>query len=213
MGETTDDDRRRSRHELVAAIILGVAGILTAFAAYKAALTDGDALKGYTESATTTADANGFFNEAFATFTSDKALFFEYQLLVEEDNAELAQLFRERFFSPELEAGTAAWEVIPVGAPDEPATPLDTEEYVIAAQVEANRLTDVAADKFEQAQEADDAGDKFELAAVFLSVALFLAGIGTLFKSPGIRMAVLVMSMVALVPGIYAIIQGQNALS
>ena len=214
MGETTDvDDKRRSRHELAAAIILGVAGILTAFAAYKAALTDGDALKGYTESATTTADANGYFNEAFSTFTSDQSLFLEYQLLVEQGDNELAQIFRERFFSAELEAGTAAWDQIPVGDPDEPPTPLDTEEYVLPAQVEALRLTDVAADKFEEAQAADDAGDKFELAAVFLSVALFLAGVGTLFKSPAIRMAVLTMSVIALVPGIYAIVQGQNALS
>jgi hypothetical protein len=214
MGDTTDDDDpRRSRHELAAAIILGVAGILTAFAAYKAALTDGDALKGYTESATTTADANGFFNEAVSTYTSDQSLFLEYQLLVEQGDTELAQIFRDRFFSAELEAGTAAWDAIPVGDPDEPPTPLDTAEYAIPEQAEAERLAVVATEKFEAAQEADDAGDKFELAAVFLSVALFLAGIGTLFQSPGIRTAVLVMSVVALVPGIYAIVQGQNALS
>ena len=213
MAEEADDDGGRSRHELAAAIILGLAGILTAFAADKAALTDGDALKGYTEAATTTADANGYDNEAFATFTSDKALFFEYQLLVEQGDEDLALLFRERFFSPELEAGTAAWEVIPVGAPDEPPTPLETDEYVIAAQVEANRLTDVAADRFAEAQEADDAGDEFELAAVFLAVSLFLAGIGTLFKAAAIRTAILAMSVVAMVPGIYAIVQGQQALS
>jgi hypothetical protein len=213
MAETKDDDDRRSRHELAAAIILGVAGILTAFAAYQAALTDGDALKGYTESATTTADANGLFNEAVSTYTSDQSLFLQYQLLVEEGNEELAQIFRQRFFSETLEAGTAAWDRIPVGDPDEPPTPLDTAEYVIPEQVEAQRLTDVAAEKFEEAQTADDAGDKFELAAVFLSVSLFLAGIGTLFKSPAIRTAVLAMSVVAMVPGIYAIVQGQNALS
>lgn len=206
------EDGGRSRHELAAAIILGLAGILTAFAAYKAALTDGDALKGYSQATALTADANAFYNEAFATYTSDQALFLEYQLLVEEGNEELAAIIRQRLFSPVLEEATAAWDLIPAGSPEEPPTPLQTEEYVLAAQEEAIALTEEAAATFAEAKEIDDAGDRFELAAVFLAVSLFLAGIGTLFKDPRIRTAVLVMSVVAMVPGIYAIIQGQNAL-
>ncbi len=135
--EDTSEDRRI---ELVAAIILGVAGILTAFAAYNAALTDGDALKGYTASARTTADANGYFNEAFATYTSDQSLFLEYQVLVEQGDTATALVIRDRLFSPELEAATAAWIEIPVGSPDEPPTPLQTAEYVIPAQDEAIAL-------------------------------------------------------------------------
>jgi hypothetical protein len=203
------DDRRL---ELLAAVILGVAGVLTAFVAYKAALTDGDALKGYTQSARTTADANGYFNEAFSTFTSDQSLFFEYQVLVEQGEADLAFTLRDRFFSEELEAGTAAWEQIEAGAPGEPPTPLDTEEYTIPAQAEAIALTEQAADEFAEAQGFDDAGDKFELAAVFLAVSLFLAGIATIFRVRTVQIAVLVMSVVAIVPGVIAMLQGQSAL-
>ena len=198
--------------ELIAAVILGVAGVLTAFAAYQAALADGDALKGYTTSSQTTADANAFFNQAFATYAADQALFLEYQVLYEQGDEELAFALRERLFSPELEAGTVAWEAIPVGTPGEPATPLDTEEYTIAAQDEALRLTEEAAAQFQEAQEIDDAGDKFELAAVFLAVALFLAGIGSLFKVRGVQLAILAMSALVIVPGVIAILQGQSAL-
>ena len=207
-----EDTREDRRLELVAAVILGVAGILTAFAAYKAALTDGDALKGYTASARTTADANGYFNEAFATYTSDQSLFLEYQVLVEQGDTTTACVIRDRLFSPELEAGTAAWEQIPVGAPDEPPTPLDTAEYVIPAQDEAIALTEQAADEFSEAQAFDDAGDKFELAAVFLAVSLFLAGVGSLFKARKVQIAILAMAAVAIVPGVIAITQGQSAL-
>ena len=207
-----DDTPENRRIELVAAVILGVAGILTAFAAYKAALTDGDALKGYTASARTTADANGYFNEAFATYTSDQSLFLEYQLLVEQGDTDLAFAIRERLFSPELEAGTAAWELIPAGSPDEPPTPLQTEEYVIPAQTEAIALTEQAADEFTEAQAFDDAGDKFELAAVFLAVSLFLAGVGSLFKARKVQIAILTMAAVIIVPGLIAILQGQSAL-
>ena len=207
--EDTSEDRRI---ELVAAIILGVAGILTAFAAYNAALTDGDALKGYTASARTTADANGYFNEAFATYTSDQSLFLEYQVLVEQGDTATALVIRDRLFSPELEAATAAWIEIPVGSPDEPPTPLQTEEYEIPAQTEAIALTEQAADEFSEAQAFDDAGDKFELAAVFLAVSLFLAGIGSLFKSRTLQIAILAMAVVVMVPGVIAIIQGKAAL-
>ncbi len=207
-----EDTREDRRLELVAAVILGIAGILTAFAAYKAALTDGDALKGYTASARTTADANGYFNEAFATYTSDQSLFLEYQVLVEQGDTATALVIRDRLFSPELEAATAAWIEIPVGSPDEPPTPLQTEEYEIPAQTEAIALTEQAADEFTEAQAFDDAGDKFELAAVFLAVSLFLAGIGSLFKSRTLQIAILAMAVVVMVPGVIAIIQGKAAL-
>lgn len=207
-----EDSREDRRIELVAAVILGIAGILTAFAAYKAALTDGDALKGYTASARTTADANGYFNEAFATYTSDQSLFLEYQVLVEQGDTTTAFVIRDRLFSPELEAGTAAWEQIPVGAPGEPPTPLQTEEYVIPAQTEAIALTEQAADEFTEAQAFDDAGDKFELAAVFLAVSLFLAGVGSLFKDRKVQIAILTMAAIVIVPGVLAILQGQSAL-
>lgn len=208
-GAAPPEDRRL---ELVAAIILGVAGILTAFCAYKAALTDGDALKGYTASAVTTSDSNAFFNEAFSTFTSDQALFLQYQLLVENDQGDLASAIRERLFSPELEAGMAEWEQIPAGAPDEPPTPLDTESYVVPAQEQAIALTEEAQAQFAEAQAFDDAGDKFELASVFLAVALFLAGVGSLFRVRKVQIAVLTMSVVAIVPGFIFILQGQSAL-
>ena len=123
-----------------------------------------------------------------------------------------AFVIRDRLFSPELEAGTAAWEQIPVGAPDEPPTPLDTAEYVIPAQDEAIALTEQAADEFSEAQAFDDAGDKFELAAVFLAVSLFLAGVGSLFKARKVQIAILAMAAVAIVPGVIAITQGQSAL-
>ena len=207
-----EDTREDRRIELVAAIILGVAGILTAFAAYNAALTDGDALKGYTASARTTADANGYFNEAFATYTSDQSLFLEYQVLVEQGDTATALVIRDRLFSPELEAATAAWIEIPVGSPDEPPTPLQAEEYTIAAQDEAIALTEQAADEFTEAQAFDDAGDKFELAAVFLAVSLFLAGIGSLFRARSLQIAILAMAVVVMVPGVIAIIQGKSAL-
>ena len=69
--------------EVMAALLLGIAGILTAYAAYNGALAGGDALKGYTQSSMTTADANGFYNDYAQTDAADQQLFLQYPLLVD----------------------------------------------------------------------------------------------------------------------------------
>lgn len=100
-----DDEVRRGRVELLAAVLLGLAGALTAFSAYKAALTDGDALAGYTMSSKSTSDANSFYDDYSQTYLSDQQMFLEFNLAAVED-PELAAEIRERFFSPSLEAAT-----------------------------------------------------------------------------------------------------------
>jgi hypothetical protein len=202
------EDRNQRRVEILSAAVLGIAGVLTAFAAYKAALTDGDALKGYTESARSTADANGWYNEAFQTFTADQALFVQYAILTSSD-PEMAAIVRGLLFSPQLEVATVAWEAT---GEDGPASPLDMDEYVVEAQIEGEATTALAEEQFESAQKADEAGDKFEFASVFLAISLFLAGVASLFKNRKVRYATLLGSVVFIVPGVLSIVQGQNAL-
>ncbi|MGI9052716.1 MAG: hypothetical protein ACR2HQ_08725 [Ilumatobacteraceae bacterium] len=194
----------------MAAILLGVAGILTAWAAYNAALTDGDALKGYTESATSTADANFFYNQGNQSVASDSGTFLQYALEIERGNPEIADLVRLNLFSPELQVATDAWDQLAAG--ESPATPLLVEEYQVEAFANADALTETAKLQFADAFAADEAGDKFELAAVFLAVSLFLAGIASLFKVYPIRLAMLGASVLLIVPGIIAIIQGHAAI-
>ncbi len=76
---------------------------------------------------------------------------------------------------------------------------------------EAERLATLAQEQFAAAQEVDDAGDKFELAAVFLAVALFFAGIASLFKVHRVRVALLIGAGLLIVPGVIAIVQGHAA--
>ena len=125
------DDGDMNWIELVAAILLGIAGVLTAYAAYNGALAGGDALKGYTQSSRTTADANGFYTDYSQTYNADQALFLQYQLLVEKDDQATADVIKDAMFSAELTAATEAWLLLPEG--EGAATPLDTDEYVVAS--------------------------------------------------------------------------------
>ena len=196
--------------ELTAAILLGIAGILTAFAAYKGSLADGNALNGYTKSSRTTADANGFYNDYSSTYNADKALFTQYQLQVELGNQDIADVIKANMFSVELEAATDEWLQIPADTDGAPATPLDGDFYTVEELDTATALYDQAEAEFKEAEKIDEQGDFFDLAGVFFAISLFFAGIAALFKVRSLQIAMLVGSIFMLLPGLWAIGSGQG---
>ena len=202
------DDTGTNWIELMAAVLLGIAGVLTAFAAYNGALAGGDALKGYTSSARTTADANGEYSDYSQTFSADQAVFLQYQILVQQGDLDTAAVVKSDIMSLELETATDAWLALPVG--EGALNPLGMDEYVLPALDNANALFAQAEAEFAEAQKIDDLGDRFDLAAVFLAVSLFFAGIAALFKVRNIQIAMLVASMMLIVPGLYSIGQGKG---
>ena len=195
--------------EVLAAILLGLAGILTAYAAYNGALAGGDALKGYTQSARTTADANGYYDDYSQTYNADQALFLQYQLLVEKDDTETAAVIKDTLFSDALTTATEAWDAQP-DTDGGARTPLEVDEYVIEAYTTANDLFERADAQFIDAQNTDDRGDNFDLAAVFLAVSLFFAGIAALFKVRKIQVAMLIGSALLILPGLQSIAKGKG---
>jgi len=205
-----DDEVRRGRVELLAAVLLGLAGALTAFSAYKAALTDGDALAGYTESTKATSDANSFYDDYAQTYFADKQLFVQYNLAAIED-PETATGIRELYFGPELEEATKVWEDIPT-TDDSPLTPFDTDAYVVESFEDYEAASDEADAKFEEGATADAAGDEFELANVYFAVALFMAGVAALFRRHPVRYFALGLSILGIIPGVISMLNGQSAL-
>jgi len=204
---TEPDDDRMNWIELCAAILLGIAGVLTAYAAYNGALAGGDALQGYTKSSKTTSDANGEYTDYSQTYNADQALFLQYQLLVEKDDQATADVIKDTMFSDALTTATDAWLAIPQG--EGPATPLDTEEYVVESFANYEQLSQQADDEFAEAAKVDDQGDNFDLAAVYLAVSLFFAGIAALFKVRKIQITMLIGAMLLLLPGVQAIGKGK----
>ena len=204
-----DDEVRRGRVELLAAVLLGLAGALTAFSAYKAALTDGDALAGYTESTKATSDANSYYDDYSQTYFADKQLFLQFNLAAVED-PDLAAELRELYFGPELEAATQVWQELP--DEETPPTPLDLEEYDVQSFDDYEAASAEADAKFEEGATADAAGDEFELANVYFAVALFMAGVAALFRRHPVRYFALGLSILGMIPGVISMLNGQSAL-
>ena len=150
---------------------------LTAIAAYNAALTDGDALQGYTNSTRFLNDANVFYAQGNTTASSDQALFVEYADASFAGESDRAAYLRT-LMRPELAEAVAWWE-----ATDEAVTPFDDLEgnpYTIADFDQARELEAQAQAEFDEAVDKDEQGDEFELATVFFALSLFFGGIATL---------------------------------
>lgn len=193
--------------ELVAALLLGLAAILTAYASFQGALEDGNSLDKYTLSAKLTSDANGYYSDGKQQYGQDLALFTQFQILVETGDEATAQVLADNLFSPELLTAYEAWYAL---GDESPPTPLDMDEYVLEDYIEGDRLTEEADAAFAEAQKANEDGDKFELATVFLAIALFLAGIASLLKSKAVQLAMLLASAALIVPGVYAVLDGKG---
>lgn len=205
------DEDSRGGIELFAAILLGLAGLLTAYAAYYGALAGGDALQGYSKATISRNEANGYYADYGQKVAQDTNVFLQYQIKIEEDNVAVADVIRSRLFSPELEVAYVAWLEL-TGENDVP-TPLDTPEYVVEDFDTYQVLFAQSEAEFAEASKIDDQGDNMDLASVFLAVALFFAGIAALFKVRKISMALLISSAILLIPGIWAIAKGNAWIS
>ena len=183
ISTAADADRRHGRAELFAAILLGIAGVLTAFCAYKAALADGDALQGYTESTQQLTDSNQFYSQALSRSTRDQQLFTQFALETQTANEELVAymltLMDDNLRDAVLWWSDAVQQDDTLLSPfvDHPDNP-----YANVDQAEATALEAQSNETYQEAADFDEEGDQYELAAVLFALTLFFAGIATLLK-------------------------------
>ena len=116
-------DKRNNRLELLAAIVLGIAALLTAFATFQAGKKGGEALQGYSQSSAQLSDANQFYNQGGQTSALDQSLFVEYAIATTEGNTDVADYLRGTLMRPELSEAIDWFD-----ANDDAETPFDEAE-------------------------------------------------------------------------------------
>lgn len=194
--------------EIAAACMLGIAAILTAYAAFYGAQAGDEALKGYTMSARSTADANGEYTDYSQTYSADQLLYLQYALLTKQGDEVTAGQVKDEIFSQVLDDATEAWLAAPEA--DRPLTPLGMDEYQIEAYDNSVAGFEKAEAEFNEALKVDDQGDNFDLAAVYLAVSLFFAGIAALFNTRRIQIVMLAGAALLVIPGLQAIAKGKG---
>lgn len=192
---------------IAAAVLLGMAAVLTAWSAYRASLTSDLVLKNYSEQQAATALANDAYIRSGQERQQELTLFVDAAVEAnkEDGSAVVFNYLTQGIMSKELYAAFKWWQEEPEKTtPPTPFVPENPEfenlpSEVLLAEGQANdekaEVSRVAAEK------ADADSDRFDLANVFFAVVLFVAGLTTIVQRRSIQIGFLALSVVGLVAG------------
>lgn len=195
--------------EMLVAILLGIAAVVTAWAAWQASLYDGNQAQAYTEGNATLADGNERWNEASQSIAQDMAIWNQISSLQvdliyadskgDTDTAEAAQYKMDMIMysvSDELSAAID-W----ANAQETYATPFEMEGFVDSYYADAQAVMEEGYTKIEEGNTANQLGDKQGLVTVVLAVVLFMLGIVGTFNNMRTKILVTCVSVAGLIFG------------
>jgi hypothetical protein len=186
-----EDARRDRRFELAATLLLAMAAVATAWAAYQSARWHGEQAEAQSASIAARVESTRSANVANRQAQIDVALFTQWVDAYARDETELAGFYRKRF-RDEFRPAFAAWvATTPRTNPSAPLSPFAMPQYKLAATATADRLERQAAASSQRVGRLIQRADNYALAGVLFAVSLFFAGISTRLRSPTTRMVVL----------------------
>lgn len=189
--EATRQDRRDRHFELAATVLLALAAVATAWAAYQSARWHGEQAKSQSASIGARVESTRAANVANRQAQIDVALFTQWVDAYARDETELSDFYRKRF-RPEFQPAFDAWVATkPRTNPDAPLSPFAMPQYKLAATAQADRLEAQATTFSERVGHFIQRADNYSLAVVLFAASLFFAGISTRLRSPAARMAIL----------------------
>lgn len=185
------EDRMDRRLELLTVILLGLAAMATAWAAFQASAFDGKVVEGFTDANLTLSDANAFYSAGDQTYIGDQMLFLDYERALNEEDEDYAIFIKDSLMRDELIAAVDWWE-----QPENQEayySPFVDENpnYVIAEYADAEALTTDTDDSYDEAKDAAGHGDTYNLIAVLLAAALFALGIAGSIRAMPVRLALI----------------------
>ena len=188
--------------EIIAAAVLALATIASAWSAYQATRWGGEQANAYAQAAAARAESVRASDLADANLTIDVEYFAIWLDEAGQGGDERVLGLLERAFRPEFATAFEAWVATdPLTNQAGPATPFDMDEYVIAAQRQAEELRSDAEAATAVAVDANQTGDNYVLTTVLFASVLFFAGISTKFSSRWVRIVLVVLGFLAFFSG------------
>ena len=188
--------------ELLAAVILALATIASAWSAYQSTRWGGVQAEAYAQAGAARAESLRASDLADADLTIDVEYFAIWLDEVGQGGDEQVLALLERAFRPEFEPAFEAWLATdPLINQDGPATPFDMEEYVLAAAQQAEELRTEAEAAAGVAADANQTGDNYVLTTVLFASVLFFAGISSKFSGRWVRIALVMVGFLAFLAG------------
>jgi len=190
------------RVEIVAAILLSLATVLSAWGAYQATRWSGEQSNSYASSAALRAESVRHGSIASRQIQVDVATFVAWSNAKAAGDTKLTTFYENRFRA-EFKPAFAAWLTGPLGPSGLPVgTPFDLPEYQLAQQAESDKDLAEAEQDLTDAQSANQISDNFVLTAVLFASVLFFAGMAARFRPKWLRWLMLGVALVVCVIGL-----------
>jgi hypothetical protein len=210
-----DDEKPESNHfELVAAIVLGLAAVASAWAAHQSGLFGGNCLTAYSEAGQQTTNAATTYQEIGAEVIRDSSLDIQAKEIIveaqamEQGPAREAKMLIARYLYTQQMSDAAYqqlglpmqyrvgdnWDELPESLLIESLDRDISDEYWNAQLNPADEEFESAERKFAEGRKANADGDAYGFAGVILTISMFFAGISLVFKS-GARWGLLGLGM------------------
>lgn len=194
---------------LAAAIILGLAAILTAWGSYRASLESGSVTRNYAEQQALIATANDIYAQSDQASSLEQQFFLSYVIETSAGNTDGAA-YLEATMTDDLWAVVEWW----INEPEEtsPPTPFSeqnpefpnlTSQLLLA---DGNAAMEEADLRRTAAEESGEIGDRYGLANVFFAIVLFLAGIATLLSRRFLQIGIVALSVAILAVGVVILV-------
>jgi hypothetical protein len=187
-----EGDARQRRFELAATLLLAIAAVATAWAAYQSARWHGEQAEAQGASVPARVESTRAANVANRQAEIDVALFTQWVHAYALDETELAT-FYGRPFRAEFKPAFTAWVATrPLTNRDAPLSPFATPQYKLAATAKSDALElQAAAFSARVGRFIQRADNNYSLAVVLFAASLFFAGISTRLHSYTPKMIVI----------------------
>jgi hypothetical protein len=210
-GERNGRGGGETRHsrivQICEAVLLALVTIAAAWAGYSAARWGTTSRVEIARSSTLRNLATRYDIAALELRNFDSGTFNAWYIAFTLNNPQKERIAVRRF-RPAFRVAFNAWMATdPVHNPHAPPGPTYMPQYKLPAQARGNALDAAATAKFDSGNHAGQIGDDYVRITVFLAAVLFLVGIGSSFKLPGVRYALIVFGTLLLIISIVLILR------
>jgi hypothetical protein len=195
-GGGEDEKLGGFRLELVIAVLLGLAAIVGALAAYAGHVSEGHSIKHFNHAVQTTNDANLFYTQGNQKLIQDQAIFLEYIKAASTNQLDFAVYVQKTLMSDDLKKAVKWWET--GNNTKKYSSPFVDQDpvYVIPDYAKAAQLDTQTKARFAEGKKDEDTSNRYTLIEVLIASALFLYGIASVTRRHSIKLGFLAMGVV-----------------
>lgn len=199
---TTDSTRAGERLDLVAAVLLAMATVATAWSGYQASRWNGEQAVAFSRASAMRIESTKAAALADAQTQIDVATYIQWVDAYAQEQTELANFYYQRFreeFKPAMDAWVAT---TPLRNPDAPLTPFAMPEYQLEARTESDRLETEAEAWSATARTNIQRATNYVLGVVLFAAVLFFAGMSMRLSSSRMRRLLLGFGLVIFITAV-----------